>query len=211
MSDDPFVTIAVLAPIFIIVSFISSTIIGRKCLKSFRLPFIILAAPGIILHETSHYLLCRLAGVKIEEFKLLEVDKRWNVKGHIDTEPIENSFLKPILVAVAPSFINTILACLLITVLPYFTITWTKLLIYWLVASLILGCRPSLHDLATAFKSLFKYPKNSLRELGYLGIGILFGLTLWRISPVLIGIDLPPILTATFSLLAMIVAYAILK
>jgi hypothetical protein len=124
MSEDPFVTIVVLAPIFILVSFVSSTIIGRKCFRPLRLPFIILVAPGIILHEISQYLLCRLTGVKVEEFNLLDVDNRWNVKGHLETEPIENSFLKPFLIAIAPSFINTILACLLIMVLPYFRITF---------------------------------------------------------------------------------------
>jgi hypothetical protein len=211
MSEDPLVTIVVLAPIFIIVSFISSAIVGRKCFRPLRLPFIILVAPGIILHELSQYLLCRLAGVRVEEFNLLDIDERWNVKGHLETELIENSFLKPFLIAIAPSFINTILACLLIIVLPYFRITWTKLLIYWLVASLILGCRPSPHGLATAFKSIFKYPKNSLRELSYLGIGFLFGLILWKVSPGIIGISLPPILIAAFSLLAIIVAYAFLK
>jgi hypothetical protein len=211
MSEDPFVTIVFLAPIFMLVSFISSTIMGRKCFRPLRLPFIILVAPGIILHEISQYLLCRLAGVRVEDFNLLDVDMRWNIKGHLETEPIENSFLKPFLIAITPSFINTILACVLIMVLPYFRTTWTKLLIYWLVASLILGCRPSLHGLATAFKSIFKYPKNCLRELGCLGIGFLFGLILWKVSPGIIGISLPPMLIATFSLLAIIVAYAILK
>jgi len=204
-------TFLVLVPSFVIISFISSAIIGMKRFRSFRPFFIILVAPGIVIHEISHYLMCRLVGVSVEKLSLLEIDRRWNVKGYVITEPIQNSFLKPFLIAVTPAFINTTLACLLILVFPYFTILWTRLLICWLVASLVLGCRPSLHHLAMAFKSPFKYPKSCLRELGYLGVGILFGLVLWRVSPPIIGMDLPPILAATFSLLAMIVAYAILK
>lgn len=205
------VTILLLAPSFVLISFVSSAVIGMKRFRSIRPFFIILVAPGIALHEASHYLLCRLAGVRVEKLHLLEVDKRWNARGYVSTEPIQNSFLKPFLIAVAPSFINTISACLLIFVFPCFTITWTRLLICWLAASLVLGCRPSSHDLATAFKSLVKYPRKSLGELGYLVIGIIFGLVLLRISPTIIGVDLPPLLAATFSLLAMILAYVIIR
>lgn len=204
-------TFLVLVPTFIIVSFVFSAIIGMKRFRSFRPLFNTLVAPGIVLHEISHYLMCKLVGVKVEKISLLEINKGGGLNGHVEVEPIENSFLKPFLIAVAPALINTTLACILILVLPYFTITWIIILVYWLIVSLVIGCRPSLPDLAVAFGYVVKYPKSFLRELSYLGIGIFFGLVLWKVSPAVIGIDLPPLLAATFSLIATITAYALLK
>jgi hypothetical protein len=211
MNEDPLATFLVLVPLFVIVSFISSAIIGMKRLRSFRPFFIILVVPGIVLHEISHYLMCKLVGANVERISLIEINRRGGFSGHVGIEPIQNSFVKPFLVAVAPALINTTLACVLILVYPYLTITWTKLLICWLVACLVLGCRPSFPDLAIALGSIAKYPRSFLREMSYLGIGILFGLVLWKTSPAIIGIELPPLLATAFSLLAIILAYVILK
>jgi hypothetical protein len=211
MLEDPLMTFLVLVPAFVIMSFIFSAIIDMKRLRSFRSLFNIVVAPGIVLHEISHYLMCKLLGVKVKKVSLLEIDKESGLNGYVQVESVQNSFLIPFLIAVAPALVNTILACALILLFPYFTTTWTKLLICWLVACLVFGCRPSLPDIAFAFRSIVKYPRSFLRELGCLGIGVLFGLVLWKTSPAMIGIDLSPLLATTFSLIAAITAYVILK
>jgi hypothetical protein len=211
VSEDPLLVILTLTPTFIIISLISSKIIYMKRLKGFRPLFMILLAPGIVLHEVSHYIMCRSLGVRVQKLRLLEVDKYWHLSGYVIPDPIQNSFFKPFLISVAPSVVNTILACLLILVAPYFTEPWIEILLSWLVASFILCCGPSRDDLAFALRPIIKYPRNTLKEFGYLTVGILTGLVLYRVSLMAIGVELPPFLVAICSLLAMIVANVVLK
>jgi hypothetical protein len=211
VSEDPLLVILTLTPTFVVISLISSKILYMKRLKAFRPLFVILLAPGIVLHEVSHYLMCRALGVRVQKLRLLEVDKHWHLKGYVIPDPIQNSFFKPFMIAVAPSMISTILACLLILVAPSFTEPWIEVLVSWLVASLILCCGPSRDDLVFAFRSITKYPKGTLKEFGYLAIGILAGLALSRLSFVATGVELQPSLVAVFSLIAVTLTYIVLS
>jgi hypothetical protein len=211
VSEDPLLVILTLTPTFIIISLISSQIIYMKRLKGFRPLFVILLAPGIVLHEASHYIMCRVLGVRVQKLRLLQVDKYWHLGGYVIPNPIQNSFIKPFLIAVAPSVVNTILACLLILMSPYFTDPWIEILVSWFVVSLVLCCGPSRDDVVFALRPIAKYPRNTLKEFGFLAIGILTGLVLYRVSLMAIGTELPPFLVAIFSLLAMILAYIVLE
>lgn len=211
MSEDPLIAIMILTPTFIIVSLISTRIISMKRLKPLRPLFTILLAPGTVLHEAGHYLMSRILGVHVRKVRWIEVDRNWNSGGCVLIDPIQNSFFKPFLIAFAPSLINTILACLLILIAPYLTEQWTELLVSWFIVSLILECAPSRSDLAVAVRPLAKYPKNSLKEIGCLALGILTGLFLYRISIVTIGVDLPPLLIAVFTLITTALTWTLLS
>ncbi|WXG45115.1 MAG: hypothetical protein WED05_00005 [Candidatus Atabeyarchaeum deiterrae] len=160
MTDDPLVTVIVLMPVFIIASLITSVIMRMGRFKPFRPLFMILVAPGIVLHEVSHYLMCKVVGINVERIRLLEVDKYWNMGGYVITEPIEDSFFKPLFIAFAPTLVNTVLACLLIALSPATAPFWFIVLTSWLAASFVLGCRPSLRDVAIALSSIVKYPRS---------------------------------------------------
>jgi hypothetical protein len=152
----------------------------------------------------------RIFGVHIQKVRFIEIDRDWNSGGYVELDPIQNSFLKPFLIAVAPSLINTISACLLILIAPYFTEQMIKILIGWFIVSFILQSAPSRGDLSVALRSLFKYPRSSLTELGCLTLGLLAGLLIYRASLVTIGVELPPLLIAVFSLIAAALAYMVL-
>jgi hypothetical protein len=65
--------------------------------------------------------------------------------------------------------------------------------------------------LSVAFKSLAKYPKHSLKEFKYLGVGIVSGAIIHRIPPAIIGMELPLSLVAAFSMVTMILVYVLLR
>jgi hypothetical protein len=211
VSEDPFIVVLTLAPAFVIISLVSSRIIYMRRLKVLRPLFMILLAPGIVAHEISHYLMCRALGVRVQKLQLLTVEKNWQLNGSVVPDQIQNSFFKPFLIATAPSLINTILACLLILIAPSFTEEWISILASWLVASLILGCGPSRSDLAFALRPITEYPKSTLKELGFLVIGILAGLMIYKISLLTIGVDLPPFMVAIFSFLTIVLACLVLR
>jgi hypothetical protein len=191
MSEDILVVVLTLAPVFVIISLLFYLVINKTRLNVLRPLFIILATPGNVIHEISHYIMCRLLGVKVRKVHLLR---------SVETGEIQNSFLKPFLVGIAPSLINTIFACLLILVAPYFSDGgWESLLFDWLVVSVILGCGPSRADLACAFRPIRKYPKSTLKELGFVAVGIICGLLLYRVCLLTTGVDLPPFIVAIFS------------
>jgi hypothetical protein len=211
MSEDPFIVVLTLAPAFVIISLVSSRVIYMRRLKVLRPLFMILLAPGVIAHEISHYLMCRALGVRVQKLQLLTVEKNWHLNGSVVPDQIQDSFLKPFLIATAPALINTILACLLILVAPPLTEIWTSFLVSWLVASLILGCGPSSDDLAFALRPITKYPKSTLKELGFLIIGILAGFALYRVCLLTTGVELPPFMVAIFSFLTIVLAYLVLR
>jgi uncharacterized membrane protein YqjE len=190
MSEDILIVVLTLAPVFVTISLLTYLIINKTRLNALRPIFDVLLAPGWIVHETSHYIMCRLLGVKVKKVHLLT---------SVEIEEVKNSFLKPFLVGIAPSLINTIFACLLILVAPYFSDGWAGLLLDWLVVSIILGCGPSRADLANALRPIVKYPRSTLKELLFVAIGILCGLSLYKVCLLTVGVDIPPLLVAIFS------------
>jgi hypothetical protein len=211
LTEDPLLTILVLAPTFVIVSLVFSLLYGMRRLRPYRPILIIVVAPGVIVHEVSHYLFCRLMRVKINKVRLLEFDEFWNPSGHVEVELSEGSFLKPLIIGVAPALLNTALACLLIISYPLLLEPWMEILVIWLTISLILSCRPSLADLGFAFKALVKYPRQSLREFLCLATGLLSGIVLYEVSPTIIGMELPPSLVAAFSMITIILIHILLR
>lgn len=201
MSEDPFVVIFTLAPVFAIISVIAFKIISMKRLAPLRPLFIVLLAPGIIAHEISHYAMCKALKVRVEKVQLLWVDKHLNIGGSVTPEPIQDSFFKPLLIALAPPLINTTLVCLLIVISPTSTIQWVNIVLCWFVASLVLCCAPSGRDLSNAISPVLKCPRITLKELGFLFAGVLTGLVMYRVCLLVTGVDLPPFIVAAFSLL----------
>jgi hypothetical protein len=50
-----------------------------------------------------------------------------------------------------------------------------------------------------------------LKELGYLVIGILAGLIIYKVCSLTIGVDLPPFIVAIFSFLTIVLVYIVLR
>ena len=171
-----------------------------KRLRALRPLFVVMLAPGTIVHEISHYIMCRSLGVRVQKVQLLIFTKA-GMEGHVYPYPIRNSFLKPLLIAIAPSIINTGFACMLIMIAPLFVEEWVSLLLSWLVVSVVLMCGPSREDLAFAFKSITRYPGRTLKELGFVAIGVVCGLCLYSTCLQTVGVALPPFIVATFSIL----------
>jgi uncharacterized membrane protein AbrB (regulator of aidB expression) len=144
--------------------------------------------------------MCRILRVKVLRVKLLTFTKH-TVEGHVDYYPVENSFLKPFLIAAAPWFINTIFVCLLILVAPFFVGEWMSLLLGWLIVSIILSSGPSREDLANAVRPIVRYPRTTMRELGFVALGVVCGIVFYRVCLLTIGVNLPPLVVGIFSIL----------
>lgn len=206
MSEDLLVVILTLAPVFVIISLVSFQIISMTRLRALWPLINVLLIPGIVVHEAGHYIMCRSLGVKVNKVHLLKFEKK-RFTGSIEAAEVQNTFLKPFLIAIAPSLINTIFVCLLILVAPFFAESWINLLLGWFAVALVLECGPSSADLAHALRPIVKYPRSTLRELGFLALGIVCGIVLYRVCLLTIGVDLPPLVVAIFSILTVVILF----
>jgi len=83
--------------------------------------FFIFLAPGVIVHEISHALVCKILRVRIYEFKPLTFEKRGSlvVYGYVKREATDNP-IKEALISTAPMYIGLLILSLF-AILPFIT------------------------------------------------------------------------------------------
>ena len=107
----------------------------------------ILTFPGVIVHETAHFLFCRLRGVAVFNVCFFRFG---NPAGYVAHEEIEN-FTTAFLVSVGPFIVNS-LACVLIclpALIPVRVFGAKDIVSYavlWLGVSIGMHAFPSTHD-----------------------------------------------------------------
>lgn len=138
----------------------------------------ILGFIGIIVHELSHYTLCKILGVKVEKVRIQYRNRttgKANPHGSVSLEEYElQSFLQALIVGIAPLFIHSwlIMACLDMLYIPGFT-DLVYISIGFLIASLFIGSAPSSADLRNCYKGFTRSPSYSLYQLFLMGFSIL--------------------------------------
>jgi hypothetical protein len=138
----------------------------------------ILGFVGIMVHEISHYTLCKLLGVPVEH---IGVRYRSRITGEASPhgwvtpkETYRMSFLQALLVGISPLFISTwlIMACF-----DVFNISGLNEGIYigvgFLIVSLFIGSAPSTADFRFCYNGFKRSPIYSLYQLFLLAISIL--------------------------------------
>jgi len=150
----------------------------RLNLGPFRTILLILGFVGVIVHELSHYTLCKLVGVKVEKVRIRYRNRttgRSNPHGFVRLEEYElQSFLQALVVGIAPLFIHSwlIMLCLDLLDMPGFD-DLVYLSIAFLILSLFIGSAPSPSDLRNCYKGFSRSPTYSLYQLLLLGLSIL--------------------------------------
>jgi hypothetical protein len=165
---------------YIIVFLISFAMmfIYRFQLGPFRLFLNILGFIGVIVHEVSHYLLCKLLGVPVEYIHIHYRNKRTGRAAPggsvLPKEPERISFLQALLIGFAPLFISTWLILLCFDI---FSITGLEIYFYFIagfmIVSLLIGGAPSPADMRHCYHGFVRSPAYSLYQLFLSGMSIL--------------------------------------
>lgn len=108
--------------------------------------FIYITFLGIILHEISHYLMCKLLGLHVEEIKLLDIRRNGKLGYVIHEKP--SNFIKSVLVSTSPFLINHIAGFLLL----FYSIKMQSSILIFIVSifisfSLFFHAIPSMTDI----------------------------------------------------------------
>ncbi len=144
-----------------LISLIINFILFLKPLKVLKNVISLMFAPGIAIHEASHLFFCKILGTKIVDITYFK-PYVCGFQGYVKTEEIE-SFLKAFLIGIAPAIVNSLLVYL---VLKLYVLNFLNpFLTAYLMFSLIIGARPSIQDILTAFSVAAKYPSRFLSEL----------------------------------------------
>lgn len=153
--------------------------------------FFVLLFPGVIFHELSHFIACKVLGVKVRGVKL------WGLNSAHVRHDVSH-FTKNILIAMAPLILGS-LAAIIFTALGhmavkalvsvYNTDIIRVLLFYWLGLSFAYHCFPSKTDADNGIHSLTTHYKSRLAFKA----GIVKGLLYW--------ISVPPFFVPLYLLL----------
>ena len=114
---------------------------------------IVLAIPGVVLHETAHYLFCIASGVEVKDSKLYTF-RTSGVLGYVAHEQVD-SFIASIFISLGPIILNGFVVSLILYFLP----NLHEGIKYYLVFALVLGAEPSTTDLRNMF-SPFNVDRN---------------------------------------------------
>lgn len=150
----------------------------RLNLGPFRTILNILGFIGVIVHELSHYALCKILGVKVANIRIQyrnRITGNANPHGTVSLEESELlSFLQALIVGIAPLFIHSwlIMMCLDLLYIPSFD-DLIYIGIVFLIISLFIGSAPSSADLRNCYKGFVRSPSYSLYQLFLLGFSIL--------------------------------------
>jgi len=143
-----------------IISLIINFIFSIGPLKSLKNIFIILVVPGIVIHEASHILFCKILGTRVVSVTYFKPHSS-GFQSYVRTEEIE-SFLKVFFIGIAPAIVNSLSVYL---ILKLYTLNILNLpLALYLMFSLIVGAKPSIQDIFVAFSVAAKYPLRVLSE-----------------------------------------------
>ena len=158
----------------------------RLELGPFRMILNVLGFVGVLVHELSHYILCKVTGVKVEGLTIRyrsRISGKGNPHGFVTLEEHESSsFLQILLVAIAPLFIHTwlIMLCFELLHVPGFD-DLVYIAIGLVVVSLFIGSAPSNPDLQHCGKAFGRSPAYSVYQLLLLGISIITVLCTFQI------------------------------
>jgi len=152
--------------------------IYRLQLGPFRLFLNILGFIGIIVHEVSHYTLCKFLGIPVEYIQIHYRNKRTGQVAPggsvLPKEPERISFLQALITGFAPLFISTWLILLCFDI---FSINGLEIYIYLIagftIISLLIGGAPSPADMRHCYHGFARSPAYSLYQIFLLGIAIL--------------------------------------
>ncbi|MFW9930232.1 MAG: hypothetical protein ACFFD1_12630, partial [Candidatus Thorarchaeota archaeon] len=144
----------------------------------FRLFLTILGFIGIIVHELSHYVLCKLLGVPVEQIHIQYRDKMTGKaapRGSIlPKEPERISFLQALIIGFAPLFIST---WLILFCFDIFSIIGLDIYLYFIagfmIVSLLIGGAPSPADMRYCYYGFVRSPAYSLYQVLLISISIL--------------------------------------
>jgi len=144
--------------------------------------FMILGAPGVIVHELAHAFFCLFFGIKIYKINLFQFKR---VAGYvIHGEP--KSFLASFFISFGPLLVNSVLAIYLFTKIspPYILLTKATLFnILWLYLGIVIALQaiPSTGDAQSLLQNAnHNLLKNPLKILLYPLILILYILNLLK-------------------------------
>lgn len=172
INYDPIIGSLILLPIAFIISYLVWTILMRTRKKLGPFKYIVngIALIGVIVHEFSHFLVCKLLGVPTDsiKIKLLDEDTR-QVKphGYVSLKKDKKmSFMQGFMVAFAPLYISTWLFFWSLTILltPSFD-DFIRVLAAFFCASLMMGAAPSHQDLATMTTTFRSDPRYSMYQI----------------------------------------------
>jgi hypothetical protein len=162
--------------------FIAGCMACAELLRAFHLNkvLVMLALPGIPVHELGHVLACLLFRVKIVEIDWVHLDwdeKRTEVGGHVRPNPARDAFT-PIALGIAPLFTCWAAILLLVWVIPMLPSwnadpAWTYVLM-WLAVSIAISAAPSGADLRHAASGARSHPGQFWIAIG----GIVLGSTI---------------------------------
>ena len=183
IDHDPIIGTLIILPVVFIISYLLWMILMRARNKIGPFKHIVnaLAFVGVIVHEFSHFLLCKLLGVPTDgiRIKLLdETTRRVSPHGSVSLRNDKNlSFMQNFLIAFAPLFISTWLffESLTIFLTPSFD-DFIRVVAAFFCASLLMGAAPSHPDLvimASSFKTDTRY------SLYQIFLAFLSGISVW--------------------------------
>lgn len=123
----------------------------------------ILTFPGIIFHETSHYLMCRILGVRVREVKFFKLG---HVLGYVRHEEVE-SFTKNFLIIVAPFIGNSLISVLCFSIILFFSPEfWISVFLFWLGMASAMHAAPSNPDA----QALWYETKREIKRRNYFAV-----------------------------------------
>lgn len=143
-----------------IISLIINFIFSISPLKSLKSVFTILVAPGIVVHEASHILFCKILGARVVDVTYFKPHGP-GFQSYVRIEEIE-SFLKVFFIGVAPAIVNSFLVYLVLKIYALNILNFS--LTIYLMFSLIVGAKPGIQDILVAFNVAAKHPLRFLSE-----------------------------------------------
>jgi hypothetical protein len=167
--------------IILITSLVISNLLFRRDLGPFNTLRNILGFFGVIIHEISHFIMCKLVNVPTDG---IHVRYRYrgqvSLRGSVSIKEIQRvTFLQAALVALAPLFISTWLIFWLLSSL--FTLSLEPLFFilgFFMCISLLLGAAPSNQDFKQISRSIKRDPSYSLYQFT---LALISGIIVWMI------------------------------
>ncbi|MFX1393531.1 MAG: hypothetical protein ACFFAH_08145 [Promethearchaeota archaeon] len=155
----------------------------RKKLGPFKHVINILAFVGVVIHELSHFIMCKILGVPTSRIRikfLSETTGEANPHGYVAFKPSKVYFMQHVFISLAPLYISTLLFFWSLTV--FFTPSYDdfiRVFAGFFCISLLLGAAPSSADLRLIKISFKEDPRYSLYQIGLL---FMSGILIWFIT-----------------------------
>tara|TARA_B100000700_G_C15030890_1_gene850458 strand:- start:589 stop:1116 length:528 start_codon:yes stop_codon:yes gene_type:complete len=110
--------------------------------------------PGVVVHELSHQIFCRLFTVEVHEVCYFRIG---NPAGYVIHEP-SKKWEHTVLIAAGPFFINSLIAALLafpvVLKIDFNTVSFSSAILLWLATSIGMHAIPSTGDAKSMWKAV---------------------------------------------------------